>query len=126
MEISDIKVLIVDDSSTMRRIIGKILKSMDITEILQAADGVDAISLLSDTSVDLILADWNMPRMNGLRMVKKLREKRKTASVPIIMVTTEAERSSVVEAIKAGANNYLAKPFTPDALTTKIKETLHL
>jgi len=124
--ISDIKVLIVDDSSTMRRIIGKVLKNMGITEILQAADGVDAISLLSDTSVDLVLADWNMPRMNGLRMVKKLREKRGTASIPIIMVTTEAERSSVVEAIKAGANNYLAKPFTPDALATKIKETLHL
>jgi len=123
---SDIKVLIVDGSSAMRRIIGKVLKNMGITEILQAADGVDAISLLSDTSVDLILADWNMPRMNGLRMVKKLREKKGTASIPIIMVTTEAERSSVVEAIKAGANNYLAKPFTPDALTKKIKETLHL
>ncbi|NOZ83231.1 MAG: response regulator [Epsilonproteobacteria bacterium] len=120
------KVLIVDGSSAMRRIIGKVLKNMGITEILQAADGVDAISLLSDTSVDLILADWNMPRMNGLRMVKKLREKKGTASIPIIMVTTEAERSSVVEAIKAGANNYLAKPFTPDALTKKIKETLHL
>jgi len=121
-----LKVLIVDDSSTMRRIIAKTLKSLDVDEILQAADGVDAITILNDKKVDLVLSDWNMPRMNGLRMVKKLRENPDTASIPIIMVTTEAERASVVEAIKAGANNYLAKPFTPDALIKKIKETLHL
>ncbi len=121
-----LKVLIVDDSSTMRRIIAKTLKSLDVDEILQAADGVDAIMILNDKKVDLVLSDWNMPRMNGLRMVKKLRENPDTASIPIIMVTTEAERASVVEAIKAGANNYLAKPFTPDALIKKIKETLHL
>lgn len=121
-----IKVLVVDDSSTMRRIISKILKKMDITEIFQASDGVDALNLLSSNSVDLILLDWNMPRMNGLGLVKNLRENSKFNSTSIIMVTTEAERSSVVEAVKAGANNYLAKPFTPDALITKIKETLHL
>ncbi len=121
-----IKVLVVDDSSTMRRIISKILKKMDITEIFQASDGVDALSLLSSNSVDLILLDWNMPRMNGLGLVKNLRENSKFNSTSIIMVTTEAERSSVVEAVKAGANNYLAKPFTPDALIIKIKETLHL
>ncbi len=122
----DIKVLVVDDSSTMRKIISRILKKMDITAILQASDGIDAINLLSGNSVDLILLDWNMPRMNGLGLVKNLRENPKFNSTLIIMVTTEAERSSVVEAIKAGANNYLAKPFTPDALMTKIKETLHL
>ncbi len=121
-----IKVLVVDDSSTMRRIISKILKKMDITEIFQASDGVDALNLLSSNSVDLILLDWNMPRMNGLGLVKNLRENSKFNSTSIIMVTTEAERSSVVEAVKAGANNYLAKPFTPDALIVKIKETLHL
>ncbi len=122
----DIKVLIVDDSSTMRKIISRILKKMDITAILQASDGIDAINLLSGNSVDLILLDWNMPRMNGLGLVKNLRENPRFNSTLIIMVTTEAERSSVVEAIKAGANNYLAKPFTPDALMVKIKETLHL
>ncbi len=122
----DIKVLVVDDSSTMRKIISRILKKMDITAILQASDGIDALNLLSGNSVDLILLDWNMPRMNGLGLVKNLRENPKFNSTLIIMVTTEAERSSVVEAIKAGANNYLAKPFTPDALMVKIKETLHL
>ncbi len=122
----DIKVLIVDDSSTMRKIISRILKKMDITAILQASDGIDALNLLSGNSVDLILLDWNMPRMNGLGLVKNLRENPRFNSTLIIMVTTEAERSSVVEAIKAGANNYLAKPFTPDALMVKIKETLHL
>jgi len=121
-----IKVLVVDDSSTMRRIISRILQKMDITEIFQASDGVDALNLLSSNSVDLILLDWNMPRMNGLGLVKNLRENSKFNSTSIIMVTTEAERSSVVEAVKAGANNYLAKPFTPDALIVKIKETLHL
>lgn len=122
----DIKVLVVDDSSTMRKIISRILKKMDITAILQASDGIDALNLLSGNSIDLILLDWNMPRMNGLGLVKNLRENPKFNSTLIIMVTTEAERSSVVEAIKAGANNYLAKPFTPDALMVKIKETLHL
>ncbi len=121
-----IKVLVVDDSSTMRRIISRILQKMDITEIFQASDGVDALNLLSSNSVDLILLDWNMPRMNGLGLVKNLRENSEFNSTSIIMVTTEAERSSVVEAVKAGANNYLAKPFTPDALIIKIKETLHL
>ena len=112
----NVKVLVVDDSSTMRRIISKILKKMNIATILQASDGVDALNLLSGNSVDLILLDWNMPRMNGLGLVKNLRENPKFDSTSIIMVTTEAERSSVVEAIKAGANNYLAKPFTPNAL----------
>lgn len=115
------KVLLVDDSRTMRNIQKNILSQLGCTDVIEATDGLDALSKV-DTAPDLLLVDWNMPNMDGLTFVKQFRQTNKTT--PIIMVTTEAEKSRVIEAIKAGVNNYVVKPFTPDILATRIKETL--
>ncbi|HUO10539.1 MAG TPA: response regulator [Phycisphaerae bacterium] len=118
------KVLIVDDSRTMRNIQKNVLtKLYPECQMTEAGDGLEALTVLaSGSTFDLILADWNMPNMDGFRMVCKIREKDKTT--PIIMVTTEAEKPRIIEAIKAGVNNYCIKPFTPDVLGEKIKQTL--
>lgn len=116
------KVLLVDDSKTMRNIQKGILSQLGYTDLEEAADGLDAMSKVGAFEPELMLVDWNMPNMDGLTFVKKVRASGNTC--PIIMVTTEAERTRVVEAIKAGVNNYVVKPFTPDVLQDRIKETL--
>lgn len=116
------KVMLVDDSKTMRNIQKGILSQLGYTELEEACDGLDALSKVGAFQPELLLVDWNMPNMDGLTFVKKYREQGNKA--PIIMVTTEAEKSRVVEAIKAGVNNYVVKPFTPDLLGERIKETL--
>ena len=116
------KVMLVDDSKTMRNIQKGILTQLGYTELEEACDGLDALSKVGAFQPELLLVDWNMPNMDGLTFVKKYREQGNKA--PIIMVTTEAEKSRVVEAIKAGVNNYVVKPFTPDLLGERIKETL--
>jgi len=116
------KVLLVDDSKTMRNIQKGILTQLGYDQLEEAADGLDALSKIGAFGPELLLVDWNMPNMDGLTFVKKYREQGGTS--PIIMVTTEAEKSRVVEAIKAGVNNYVVKPFTPDVLSERIRETL--
>ena len=116
------KVMLVDDSKTMRNIQKGILTQLGYTDLEEACDGLDALSKVGAFQPELLLVDWNMPNMDGLEFVKKFREQGNKA--PIIMVTTEAEKSRVVEAIKAGVNNYVVKPFTPDLLGERIKETL--
>jgi two-component system chemotaxis response regulator CheY len=116
------KILLVDDSKTMRNIQKGILAQLGYTDVQEACDGLDAISKVGAFAPDLLLVDWNMPNMDGLTFVKQFRAK--GFKSPIIMVTTEAEKSRVVEAIKAGVNNYVVKPFTPDALADRIKETM--
>jgi len=116
------KILLVDDSKTMRNIQKGILAQLGYTDVQEACDGLDAISKVGAFTPDLLLVDWNMPNMDGLTFVKQFRAK--GFKSPIIMVTTEAEKSRVVEAIKAGVNNYVVKPFTPDALADRIKETM--
>ena len=116
------KILLVDDSKTMRNIQRGILTQLGYDQLEEACDGLDALSKVGAFNPDLLLVDWNMPNMDGLTFVKKFREQGKTS--PIIMVTTEAEKSRVVEAIKAGVNNYVVKPFTPDVLGDRIRETL--
>lgn len=113
------KILVVDDSSTMRRIIANTLKQAGQENVIEAGDGLEGIKQLeANPDVGLVLSDWNMPNMNGLDFLKKVRETNK--ELPIIMVTTEAEKQNVVTAIKAGANNYIVKPFTPEVLKEKI------
>ncbi|NUQ66685.1 MAG: response regulator [Phycisphaerales bacterium] len=116
------RILLVDDSKTMRNIQKAVLAQLGYTEILEACDGQDALSKAPSYKPDLMLVDWNMPNMDGLTFVKTWRQTNKT--MPIIMVTTESEKSRVIEAIKAGVNNYVVKPFTPDLLSQRIRETL--
>lgn len=120
------KVLVVDDSSTMRRIIINGLKSFikNDLEIIEADDGSVGVQKLEEHGdFTLILTDWNMPVMSGLDFIKKAVEM--GVKVPVIMITTEAEKKNVVLAIKAGAKNYVTKPFTPDTLKLKINQTMN-
>tara|TARA_B100000609_G_C16981586_1_gene314136 strand:- start:20 stop:391 length:372 start_codon:yes stop_codon:yes gene_type:complete len=117
------KVMLVDDSKTMRNIQKQVLAQLQITDIIEAVNGQDALSRVGAENPDLILLDWNMPNMDGLSFLKAFRQN--DMSTPVIMVTTEAERRRVIEAIKAGVNNYVVKPFTPDELKTRIEETMN-
>jgi two-component system chemotaxis response regulator CheY len=117
------KIMLVDDSRTIRNIEKNVLTQLGHTDLVEAGDGVEALNLIASTQMpDLFLVDWNMPNMDGLTLVKNIRTQNK--QVPIIMVTTEAEKTRVVEAIKAGVNNYVVKPFTADTLGEKIQQTL--
>lgn len=116
------KVLLVDDSKTMRNIQKGVLLQLGYTDVIEACDGQDALSKVGAQPPQLMLVDWNMPNMDGLTFVQQYRAK--DSRTPIIMVTTEAEKSRVVEAIKAGVNNYVVKPFTPELLGQRIAETL--
>jgi two-component system, chemotaxis family, chemotaxis protein CheY len=116
------RILLVDDSKTMRNIQKAVLAQLGHQEILEACDGQDALSKAPAFRPELMLVDWNMPNMDGLTFVKAWRVTNKLT--PIIMVTTEAEKGRVIEAIKAGVNNYVVKPFTPDLLSQRIQETL--
>jgi two-component system chemotaxis response regulator CheY len=117
------KILVVDDSRIMRNIIKNTLQYLHQPddEYLEAADGAEALEILLRNQVDLLLLDWNMPRLNGLDLVKKLRNMEKFASLPIIMITSEAAKYNVIEAIKEGVNDYLVKPVTERGLLAKIK-----
>ena len=116
------KILLVDDSRTIRNIQKNTLKTLGHEDIAEAADGLEALSFLANTRPELMLVDWNMPNMDGITLIKKVRETDKT--LPIIMVTTEAEKSRVIEAVKAGVNNYVVKPFTAETLADKINQTM--
>jgi two-component system chemotaxis response regulator CheY len=115
--------MLVDDSKVMRNIQRKFLEANPGVQFLEAADGVEALSVLASSGpVDLMIIDWNMPNMDGHTLVKKIRETDKRT--PLIMCTTEAEKPRVIEALKAGVNNYLVKPFTGEALVEKVQATL--
>ena len=116
------KVMLIDDSKTMRNIQRSVLKQIGIEQVEEACDGQDALSKVGAFAPDLILVDCNMPNMDGLSFIKAFRKQNTTT--PLIMVTTEAEKSRVIEAIKAGVNNYVVKPFTPDLLSQRINETM--
>jgi len=112
------KVLVVDDSTTMRRIIKKSLASKGLNDVVEAGNGAEALSNMNE--VDLILTDWNMPVMDGLTFVKEIRNSPVYWEIPIIMITTEGAQKEVIEALKQGVNDYIVKPFTPKTLIEKI------
>jgi two-component system, chemotaxis family, chemotaxis protein CheY len=116
------RIMLVDDSNTMRNIQRNILGQLGYTEIEEACDGQDALSKVVAYKPDLLLVDWNMPNMDGITFVRTIRAK--GMKQPVIMVTTESEKARVVEAIKAGVNNYIIKPFTPETLGQRVQETV--
>ncbi len=116
------RVMVIDDSKTMRNIEKSILNQLGYTEIEEACNGQDALTKVAAFNPDLLLLDWNMPNMDGLTFVKTYREQGN--KTPIIMVTTENEKTRIVEAIKAGVQNYVVKPFTPDVLGERIADTM--
>jgi len=121
---SDLKVLYVDDSPTMRRIIKNSLNKIGYEDLIDAEHGVDALEKLEGIEVDLIITDWNMPEMNGEQFVIRLREDPKYKDKPILMVTTRGMKEDVITAVKIGVNGYVVKPFTPEVLKKKINDIL--
>jgi two-component system, chemotaxis family, chemotaxis protein CheY len=119
-EVRTMKALVVDDSSTMRKIILRSLEAVGVTGAAEAGDGNQALSYFKENPVDIVLTDWNMPGKNGLELVKDIRAA--GSQVPIIMLTTEAERQRVLDAVAAGVSDYLIKPFTPEALRDKLNK----
>ena len=116
------KILIVDDSVVMRRIMINTLSQSGVQEIEQAADGAEGVSKVLEDNFDIVLMDYNMPNLNGMDAVRQIRSM--GSRVPIIMVTTEAEKDRIVEALKAGADNYIVKPFSPRIILSKIRSVI--
>lgn len=121
----DLKFLIVDDSVTMRRIVANSLQNLGYTNLIEAADGKDALQkLASDTAINFVITDWNMPVMSGLELIKAIRSDEKTLNLPVLMVTTRGVKEDIIEALKAKVSNYIVKPFTPQILREKIDQIL--
>ena len=115
-----IRILIVDDFSTMRRIIRNILKQLGFENVEEAENGADAYEKLDGDKYDFVITDWNMPVMDGIGLLKKIRTDPAMKTLPVLMVTAEAEKDKVVAAIQAGVNNYIVKPFTAEVLKEKM------
>lgn len=115
------KILIVDDFSTMRRIIKNLLRDLGFTNTHEADDGTTGLPMLKSGNYDFLVTDWNMPGMTGIDLLKAVRADQKLSKLPVLMVTAEAKRDQIVEAAQAGVNGYVVKPFTAAALKEKIE-----
>ena len=118
----DMKILIVDDFSTMRRIIKNLLRDLGFSNTAEADDGVTALPMLQNGNFDFLVTDWNMPGMTGIDLLKAVRADDRLKDMPILMVTAEAKRDQIVEAAQAGVNGYVVKPFTAAVLKEKIEK----
>jgi len=116
----DTRVLVVDDFESMRRIVGQLLREMGFRDITLADDGATALALLREDDFGLLLTDWHMPQMDGLDLVRAVRADPRLNAIPILMVSAEATREQIIEAVRAGVNGYVVKPFTPQILSAKI------
>ncbi len=114
------KFLVVDDSLTMRRIVINTLKSIGFENVIEAADGKDAMAKLLSEGAEFLITDWNMPEMSGLDLVKWARASEQFAEIPILMITTRGNKEDVIDAMKMRVNNYIVKPFTAPGLKEKI------
>ncbi len=114
------KILLVDDSGTMRTIQKRMLQGLGLNDIIEAADGFQAVRMAAEQKPALVLMDWNMPNMNGIDALKKMKASPITSAIPVIMVTSESEKGHILEAVKAGATNYVVKPFTLDVIREKL------
>ena len=116
------RVLVVDDFATMRKIIRNILKQIGFDDIIEAEDGNIALQVLKNDNIGRVVTDWNMPNLSGLELLQKIRGNPETAAMPVLMVTAEGLKDNVVEAVKSGVNNYVVKPFTAEILQEKIEQ----
>lgn len=120
-----IKLLVVDDMLTMRKIVARTCKELGFTDIQEAPDGQKAWEILAapNANIGLVISDWNMPNVTGLDLLKRVRADGNLKGTPFVLVTAESEASQVAEALKAGVDNYIVKPFTPDGLKKKLEDT---
>ena len=119
-----IKVLVVDDFSTMRKIIRNNLKSLGFSNFVEAENGQEALEALKKDKLGLIISDWNMPKMSGIELLRAVRGDAGLKSIPFIMVTAEGQKDNVMEAAEAGVSNYVVKPLTPDTFSEKLQKVL--
>jgi two-component system, chemotaxis family, chemotaxis protein CheY len=118
----NMKILVVDDFSTMRRIVRNLLKELGFSNVQEAEDGVDALRKLRAESFDFVVSDWNMPNMTGIDLLREIRKDDALKHLPVLMVTAEAKRENIIEAAQAGANGYVVKPFTATTLDEKLQK----
>ncbi|AFJ02415.1 Chemotaxis regulator - transmits chemoreceptor signals to flagelllar motor components CheY [Methylophaga frappieri] len=116
------KILIVDDFSTMRRIIKNLLRDLGFNNTIEADDGLTALPILQAGGIDFLITDWNMPGMQGIDLLKTVRADENMATLPVLMVTAETKREQIIEAAQAGVNGYIVKPFTAATLKEKIEK----
>jgi len=121
---ANMRILVVDDFSTMRRIIKNILKQLGYNNVIEADDGTTAWETLNREHIDFVICDWNMPKLKGIDLLRKIRDSEEFEDMPFLMVTAEAQQENLVEAIQAKVSNYVVKPFTPDVLGQKIEKIL--
>lgn len=114
------RVLVVDDFSTMRKIVKNILRQLGFNNIVEADDGSTAWEVLNKDNIDFIVSDWNMPIMSGIDLLRKVRASEEYADIPFLMVTAEAQQENIIEAVQAKVSNYIVKPFTPETMGQKI------
>jgi two-component system chemotaxis response regulator CheY len=120
---ANMKFLIVDDFSTMRRIVRNLLKELGFTNVQEAEDGVEALKILrSEKNFEFVVSDWNMPNMTGIELLRTIRADDALKHLPVLMVTAEAKRENIIEAAQAGASGYVVKPFTAATLDEKLKK----
>ncbi|MCG5379237.1 chemotaxis response regulator CheY [Providencia rettgeri] len=122
MAAKDLSFLVVDDFSTMRRIVRNLLKELGFNRIEEAEDGVDALEKIRAGSIDFVVADWNMPNMDGLELLKTIRGDDALKHIPVLMVTAEAKKENIIAAAQAGASGYVVKPFTAAILEEKLNK----
>jgi two-component system chemotaxis response regulator CheY len=122
MSASRLRFLVVDDFSTMRRIVRNLLKELGFTNVQEAEDGVDALNKLRGDQFDFVVSDWNMPNMTGIELLRAIRADASLKHLPVLMVTAEAKKENIIEAAQAGASGYVVKPFTAATLDEKLKK----
>lgn len=119
---TNMKFLVVDDFSTMRRIVRNLLKELGFANVQEAEDGIDALNRLREENFDFVVSDWNMPNMTGIELLRTIRSDAKLKHLPVLIVTTQAKRENIIEAAQAGASGYVVKPFTAGTLDKKLKK----
>ena len=118
----NLRFLVVDDFSTMRRIVRNLLKELGFTNVEEAEDGVDALQKLRAASFDFVISDWNMPNMTGIELLRQVRADASLRTLPLLMITAEAKKENIIEAAQAGASGYIVKPFTAATLDEKLNK----